>query len=542
MQSGSPLPVDVRISGPVYQPEEIAYVPSAGRFSGGAPSSLANLKQARQQALQHAQHQAQNRNNNESDIFARIRGQRLLKRFGGRVPNPITPEMLEKVLFDSDFVADDIDITAGLAHVFMAHRLKLAEAHERGTPGDDEDGKSLGPAPWDIVNEALRVSSFPYEVTSPIKTKLLDDYTLRLKDRQSGIEIAALELSSGEKVLLQLVLWLYTAGKAGQFPKLLLLDEPDAHLHPSMTTQFLDVISEVLVNRHGVRVIITTHSPSTVALAPEGSVFQLERGAAAVTKVDQRSDIISVLTAGLVTVSRTTKFCFVEDENDVSFYEAVRDVLMDHGPSRDQMALQPSPSIAFIPASVGTSTGKISGGCTIVTKWVEKLDSDPLDRIFYGIIDRDADNTACGRIWVLGRYSFENYLLDPLNLFCLLLGNNTPPSVPGVQISLGDEHLLRVQSGSILQSIAQAIITSMEITEPSLVTKATSIVTYTMGEQITVPLWVIDHRGHDLLPIAQRAFGGVRIVSPPRLIGALRRARLIPIELATLLANIQQRP
>jgi ABC-type ATPase involved in cell division len=155
----------------------------------------------------------------------------------------------------------------------VAHRLKLAEALERGTPGYDEDGESLGPAPWDVVNETLRVSSFPYEVISPIKTKLLDHYALRLKDRQTGIEIAALDLSSGEKVLLQLVLWLYTAGKVGHFPKLLLLDEPDAHLHPSMTTQFLDVISEVLVNRYGVRVIMTTHSPSTVALAPEGTVF-----------------------------------------------------------------------------------------------------------------------------------------------------------------------------------------------------------------------------------------------------------------------------
>jgi energy-coupling factor transporter ATP-binding protein EcfA2 len=265
MQFNSPLPVEVRVSGQTYQPEEIAYVPSAGRFSGGAPSSLATLQQTRQQALQHAQQQAQNQRNNQNDIYGLIRGRRLLKRLGGHQPNQINQETLEKVHFDSDFASDDIDITAGLAHVFVAHRLKMAEALERDTPGYDEDGKPLGPSPWDVVNETLLVASFPYEVVSPQKTKLLDQYALRLKDRQSGVEIAALDLSSGEKVLLQLVLWLYTAGKGGLFPKLLLLDEPDAHLHPSMTTQFLDVISEVLVNRHGVRVIMTTHSPSTVA-------------------------------------------------------------------------------------------------------------------------------------------------------------------------------------------------------------------------------------------------------------------------------------
>jgi hypothetical protein len=309
-----------------------------------------------------------------------------------------------------------------------------------------------------------------------------------------------------------------------------------------MTTQFLDVISEVLVNRHGVRVIMTTHSPSTVALAPEGTVFQLERGATTVTKVDQRPDIISVLTAGLVTVSRTTKFCFVEDEDDVAFYGAIRDILMDHGPSRDPKALQPSPSIAFIPASVGTGAARVSGGYTMVAKWVEKLDADPLDRIFCGAIDRDATNMSSGRIWVIGRYSFENYLLDPLNLFCLLLENGTAPSVPAVKISTGDEHLLRLQAGNELQAIANVMATKMEDTEPTLKTTATSLVTYTVDRQITVPSWVIDHRGHDLLPIAQRAFGGARVVSPPRLIRALRRGRLVPIELATLLTNIQQSP
>ena len=538
MRPNSALPVEVRIVGPIYHAEDIAYVPSSGRFSGGSPSSLANLRSFREQALQ----PAQNVPNNAHDISARVRTNRILKRLADRQPNQFTPEMLEQTMSDADFATDDIDITAGLTHVFMAHRLKSMEALERGTPGKDEEGKSFGPAPWDLVNEALRASGFPYEVISPSKTKLLDDYTLRLEDRQSGIEIPARDLSSGEKVLLQLVLWLYTAGESDKFPKLLLLDEPDAHLHPSMTTQFFDVVSEVLVKRHGVRVIITTHSPSTVALAPEGSVFQLERGASFVTKVDQRADIISVLTTGLITVSKTTKYCFVEDEDDVSFYQAIYDVLMDHGPSRDPMSLQPSPSMAFIPASVGTGPTKVAGGYTIVKKWVEKLDADPLDRTFYGVIDRDVGNTTTDRIWVVGRYSFENYLLDPLNLFCLLLENDAAVSVPGVQVSPGDEHPLRVQPDSILQAIAQVVTSKMEIAEPNLKTTATSIVTYTVGKRITVPSWVIDHRGHDLLRVAQNAFGGPRIVTPPRLVRALRRGRLIPTELASLLTEIQRRP
>lgn len=532
----SPLPVEVRVAGVVYEPGEIAYVPSGGRFSGGPPVSLQTMVQFRQQALQ----QARNVYGQRHDIPSVVKAHRIRSRLGGKAPPQHGDQKrFEELLNDADFVADDIDITEGLAHVFMAHRFKLIQAHERQTPGIDKDGKSLGPAPWDVLNEALVAAGFPYKVISPLGTDLLGQYELRLKDHSSGVEIAARDLSSGEKVLLQVVLWLFSASKQGHFPKLLLLDEPDAHLHPSMTTQFLDVISEVLVNRHGVRVIMTTHSPSTVALAPEGAVFQLERGASKVAKVVQRSDIISVLTAGLVTVSRTTKFCFVEDEDDVAFYTAVYEILMDHGPSRDPNALLPAPSMAFIPASVGSGKAKISGGCTIVSKWVEKLDAEPLDRTFFGIVDKDAANVSSGRIRVLGRYSFENYLLDPLTLYCVLLEEGTAPSIPGVQVSFGSEHLLRQQPNDSLQAIVDNITAKMVATEPNLATTGTAQVIYTVGRQVAVPSWVIDHRGHDLLPIAQRAFGP-RVVTPPRLIKALKRGRLLPVELATLLATIQR--
>jgi energy-coupling factor transporter ATP-binding protein EcfA2 len=533
----NPLPVEVQTTGVTYTPDEIAYVPSGGRFSGGPAVSLQTMAQFRQQALQHVRNMHGQRN----DIPSFIRSHRILNRLGGKVPPSHGDQKpFEELLNDADFVADDIDITAGLTYVFMAHRFKLIQAHERKTPGFDKDGKFLGPAPWDVLNEALGAAGFPYQVISPLGTDLLGHYDLRLKDQSSGLEIAARDLSSGEKVLLQLVLWLFSASKQGQFPKLLLLDEPDAHLHPSMTTQFLDVISEVLVNRHNVRVIMTSHSPSTIALAPDGAVFQLERGASKVIKVRQRSDIISVLTAGLVTVSRTTKFCFVEDENDVVFYAAVYDVLMDHGPNRDPMALLPAPSMAFIPASVGSGREKIAGGCSVVKKWVEKLDAEPLDRTFFGIIDKDAANVSSGRLHVLGRYSFENYLLDPLNLYCVLLEEGDAPSIPGVQISFGSEHLLRLQPNSDLQAIADNITAKMETIEPKLATTATYRVSYTADRHIEVPSWVIDHRGHDLLPIAQRAFGGARVITPPRLVKALRRGRLLPVELATILATIQR--
>ena len=246
-----------------------------------------------------------------------------------------------------------------------------------------------------------------------------------------------------------------------------------------------------------------------------------------------------MLTAGLVTVSRSTRFCFVEDEDDVTFYETVREILTDYGPSRDPLALKTSPSIAFIAASIGSGATKVAGGYTVVEKWIAKLDAEPLDRTFVGVVDRDVNNTAKSRIYVIGRYSFENYILDPLNIFCLLLENGTNPPVAGLNITTGDEHLVKMQPERSLQSITDQITNMMESCRPEIKTSAKLSVTYTIGSKVIVPSWVIDHRGHDLLPVAQATFGGPRVVSPPRLVKALRRGRLIPSELASLFARIQ---
>ncbi len=531
-----PFGVKVSVTGAQIAADEVGYVPSAGRFAGGSSASVAYLHSQRQSLYQ----QTRNMHSYLHDPVQMTKARRVEKLLGGRNWEEITKNgtiSLDEDEFSALLV--DVDVASSLATIFVAHRVKAVEALERGTPGLAKDGKPLGPAPWDIVNESLKVAGFPYEVISPLTVGLLDNYELRLKDTSLGIEVRPSDLSSGEQVLLQLILWLFSSSKENVFPKLLLLDEPDAHLHPSMTVQFLDVISEVLVRKHGVRVLMTTHSPSTVALAPEGSIFQMERHGPKIEQVTDRAAMLSVLTAGLITVSPATRFCFVEDEDDVAFYNTLLDLLTDTGPSKDQCAIQPSPSLAFIAASVGSGSTKVAGGSTIVTKWIEKLDAPPLTTTFRGVIDRDARNQPSARIKVIGRYSFENYLLDPPNLFGLLLENASAPAVAGVYVSSGDEHTLRTLQSSSLQAISDAITAGVEAAESKLSGAPRVNVDYTNGVRLTVPNWVIEHRGHDLLQIVQRAWGGPQLVNPPRLVKALRRVRLIPRELAALYADLQ---
>ena len=84
---------------------------------------------------------------------------------------------------------------------------------------------------------------------------------------------------------------------------------------------------------------------------------------------------------------------------------------------------------------------------------VEKFNAPPLNQFFRGIIDLDTGNKPTERIQVLGRYSIENYLLDPFVVFGIMLDEGTAPPITGLSISKGDEHRLRTMSEAELQSI-----------------------------------------------------------------------------------------
>jgi ABC-type Mn2+/Zn2+ transport system ATPase subunit len=528
--------IPLTVSGDTFGPDAIGYLPSHWEVGSVPPMDVATMLQAKSQLYESVKRQ-----NILSDISRRATRARLervldipdLDRVG-------VQQFSEKLPDDFSFMLSDMDVMSGLTHVFVAYRLRAAQELERGVSIDDIPQR-IGPAPWDVANQIFQAAEFPYRVNSPMEGGLLDTYFLRLREPGKPYALHPHELSSGEKMLLALVMWLYNSQHHARFPKLLILDEPDAHLHPSMTRHFIRVIQEVLVERYGVRTILSTHSPSTVALAPEGSVFEMARTPPRIRRSPSKAQTVGLLTAGLVTVSPASRFVLVEDASDVSFFSTVRDILTDYGPSRDTKAIEPSPTIVFLPASTGTSKDKIGGGSTVVTSWVAKFDQAPLEGVFRGLIDRDAYNTPSDRVCVLSRYSIENYLLDPFVVFGELVDHNVAPWVQGVTVTPGEAHRLREMSETQLQAIVAVIASTVEpelvgLTPPE---RALKSVTFTNGKVVQYPAWMIDWRGHDLIPMYQRAFGGPGLISPPRLLKSLRRVRLIPQELAAIFTALQ---
>lgn len=80
-------------------------------------------------------------------------------------------------------------------------------------------------------------------------------------------------LSSGHKIVLLTITRLI---ETMQEKTLVLIDEPEAHLHPPLLSAFIRSLSELLINKNGVG-IIATHSPVILQEVPKSCVWKLRR-------------------------------------------------------------------------------------------------------------------------------------------------------------------------------------------------------------------------------------------------------------------------
>lgn len=181
----------------------------------------------------------------------------------------------------------------------------LNEKHGKNYPVQTEADfiATHGEKPWDVLNSILRqFNSIDYAVSSPESLEHIDTFTLRLvHTRKENLKIEFSNLSSGERVLMALVASVYKASADRNFPDVLLLDELDASLHPSMIKNMLAVIESVFLSK-GIKIILVTHSPSTVALAPEDSIFIMQKDGPARLRKAGKREALSILTEGFATL------------------------------------------------------------------------------------------------------------------------------------------------------------------------------------------------------------------------------------------------
>lgn len=395
-----------------------------------------------------------------------------------------------------------------------------------------------GQPPWDFLNEILETAELDFRINEPYKW---DDrpYEPILSDIKRGTQVKFNDLSSGERVLMSFALCLYHAAdpnSAVDFPRVLLFDEIDAPLHPSMTRSLLRTIQQTLVEKHNIAVILTTHSPSTVALAPDASIHVMRKLGDARLSQTSKDCALGILTAGVPTLSinyENRRQVFVESKYDVQYYSALYE--------RCKPFLLPDVSLMFIASAPGGN-----GNCDQVCSIVGQLTAGG-NRTVLGIIDWDTKNSSSAATLVVGegeRYSIENFLLDPVPLgFLLIREKFVQPKSLGLSADMKyvDMHSL---SQADLQALADVIVSKVEgqTTEAELV-----VFKYVNNQQVVVPKWFAYMQGHLLEERVKSAFPQLKKYhQEPDLKMAIVRLvledypHLVPFSVLTLFQQIQR--
>lgn len=381
--------------------------------------------------------------------------------------------------------------------------LSDAEFEQRyGEPLEAPFNAAIEPLGYALSGEGLR----PAEVNA--------DMCLRLRHLERGHEIAFSELSSGEQAVLSLLVYAFINQDApsDNEPSVMLLDEVDASLHPQLMRKFIDDLRATLVDR-GTSIILATHSPSMVALAPEESIFAMSAEGEPRLRQVTKDHALGMLTEGVPSLRVDHRNCrqvFVEADLDAALYTGIYQNLRPH--------LEPEIALSFIAAggkrrnpANDAKLGDDGGGCAAVRRLVKELRGAGNDRV-YGIVDRDRGATDGDGVYVVGdgnAYAIENVLLDPLLVAALAahegaLVNTSFASVTFLELCMADPVLLSRLAECVCGRVCPDAEGSAERVTLSYVEE---------GISIQSPRWYLEMRGHDLAQHVLRAFPKLNAVT-----------------------------
>tara|TARA_B100001179_G_C18587224_1_gene402811 strand:- start:346 stop:1860 length:1515 start_codon:yes stop_codon:yes gene_type:complete len=140
---------------------------------------------------------------------------------------------------------------------------------------------------------------------------------LNNKDHLSQLEKIFDELSSGHKIILLTITKLVELVNE---KTLVLIDEPENHLHPPLLSSFLRAISDLLIKRNGVG-LVATHSPVVLQEVPQSCVTKIDRVKSQYSftrpKIETYGENIDTLTRDV----------FGLEIEDSGFYKTIKDYI-----------------------------------------------------------------------------------------------------------------------------------------------------------------------------------------------------------------------
>lgn len=344
----------------------------------------------------------------------------------------------------------------------------------------EEIERNFGESPVKILNDVLneydvngyefRRSEIVFDFYSGSQNQIIDVY---LFNKNGNFQTQLDFLSSGEKTLLALAFSVFKLQKKNVMAKVLLMDELDSALHPSMSKRLMNVLHNYFHKTLGIKIIISSHSPSSIAFSPDESLYIIKKGDAnKLLHHVSKDEALKELTIGVPSFSinyENRKQVFVESKYDVEYYSAIRDIFKDY--------LNKEISLNFIASGdvQKDNNGQPKSNCVVV-KEVAKTLRKAGNTSIYGIIDWDLAKSKDENPYIItlgynSRYSIENYILDPLFVGVFLLKEKIiKPGYFGFDDNFNLQSLLNLttnQCQTIINKICERI--KDEITQEKII-------------------------------------------------------------------------
>ena len=187
-------------------------------------------------------------------------------------------EIIDSIPSDIAIKFEDESVES-VTRVFTdAARLRALKQMDCGNRGIKFDNKKwLKTAPWTEINNLFEKLNFNYRFDEDFEYEIpyLKEAPKLFAFENGNINKRKIreinDLSDGEKAILNLVISTY-GRKNDISTKMLLLDEYDATLNPSLIKDYYLTIQEYYLQK-GIIVLLSTHSPITISLAPDGAKF-----------------------------------------------------------------------------------------------------------------------------------------------------------------------------------------------------------------------------------------------------------------------------
>lgn len=269
---------------------------------------------------------------------------RIAKKLDKKVDELSEAEIREFAIDNFESLTNVDELTRFIANDnqrYMKRVTYLTETHQR----EEADMLVAQERPFQTINRIFRQYGFDYfDMLNPFPVDNKLNGEIRFQGKEGEI-VDYNSLSSGEQAIVQFVIWSYGQDFRGNRLNTMVLDEPDAHLHPSMCKMMVEIFSEMSAKKEigggGIRIIITTHSPSTVAFTPEGSLFVMQREADNKRSIRPTTseDAVEILSDGIFTFSRAMSqftqlsssqkqnLVFVEGKTDVKHFNKAMQML-----------------------------------------------------------------------------------------------------------------------------------------------------------------------------------------------------------------------